>query len=180
MDTDLEILNSIIFKNETTLINIQTFENKQRDLKQYLSNNRTTQQIPRPRLFGNIQSGYVLSYTDRSNNVEVLTDLLLMNNLTGNANLVNMFMNVDPGSLQDVPTPLDTKTMNHFPIKKFSECDDLENDMCAICQSKYEGDDLLTILPCNGNHRYHQGCIEEWLSRFSKKCPSCRQNLEDL
>jgi len=186
MDVDLEILNSLIYKKETTLINLPTFEKKQQDIKQYISRNIPRQlsvnNLPN-RVFRDIQynSSYQINYGGQSPFVNTLPELMyLMNNYTGNSNLMNIFMDINQGSLEDVPTPLDTKKMNQFPTKKYSECDDLENDTCAICQAKYADDDQLTILPCNGHHRYHQNCIEEWLSKFSKKCPSCRQNLDDL
>ncbi|CAG8495982.1 15726_t:CDS:2 [Acaulospora morrowiae] len=47
---------------------------------------------------------------------------------------------------------------------------------CAICLDDFQEDDLLRILPCE--HEYHVGCIDEWLSTKSTKCPLCKFNCD--
>lgn len=174
MTTDLKILKSLVFTYETTLIDIPTFERKERELKRYIARlnsgpRRVSSDLPHP---------MIQHFQQR--NIHNLGALIGLMDLTMNNNMMNMYMNFVQGAQEDVPVTLDTKKINQFTTKKYSECDNLEDDTCAICQVKYEPDDQLTILPCNGHHRYHTACIEEWLSKFSKKCPSCRQNLDDL
>lgn len=170
MTTDLKILQSLVFTCETTLIDIPTFERKDRELKRYIARlNSESRQVVSNLPINSIQHP----------NIYNIGDLLRQLDMTVNNNIITMYMNFTQGALEDVPVTLDTKKINQFPTKKYCECDNLEDDTCAICQIKYTDDEQLTILPCNGHHRYHTQCIEEWLSKFSKNCPSCRQNLDE-
>ncbi|CAN0195880.1 unnamed protein product, partial [Hapterophycus canaliculatus] len=46
---------------------------------------------------------------------------------------------------------------------------------CRVCLSEYEAGNTLRILPCL--HKFHQPCIDEWLSR-SPLCPLCNTSVE--
>jgi hypothetical protein len=51
---------------------------------------------------------------------------------------------------------------------------DLESK-CTICMGKLSKDEMITTLPCN--HIYHSECINEYLSSYNSKCPSCRADI---
>ncbi len=46
---------------------------------------------------------------------------------------------------------------------------------CSICQSEYEPDEVIMILPCE--HHFHKDCAMEWLGKHSKKCPICKESI---
>lgn len=51
---------------------------------------------------------------------------------------------------------------------------------CPICIVDFaEGDDL-RVLPCEGQHRFHQSCVDPWLLELSSSCPICRQDFQAL
>jgi len=200
MTTDLKILKSLVFTYETTLIDIPTFERKDREIKRYIARLNSGPRVVQSNFSHPVLQSFqqhnihnlgaligLMDMTINNNMMNMsinnnMVDMSINNNMVDmsiNNNAMNMYMNIVQGAREDVAVTLDTKQINQFTVKKYSECDNLEDDTCAICQVKYEPDDQLTILPCNGHHRYHTPCIEEWLSKFSKKCPSCRQNLDD-
>jgi len=54
------------------------------------------------------------------------------------------------------------------------------DDMCVICQERFQDGDRLRVLPCN--HSFHVGCIDRWLSGshshnecFTTGCPVCKK-----
>ncbi|OOQ89702.1 hypothetical protein PEBR_06997 [Penicillium brasilianum] len=47
--------------------------------------------------------------------------------------------------------------------------------MCAICTDEFVKNQLLRVLPCG--HLFHQSCVDEWLVRRSRTCPTCRYEL---
>ena len=49
-------------------------------------------------------------------------------------------------------------------------------DVCAICLSPYDNNDILRCLPCQ--HRFHIECIDSWLS-VSATCPLCVRRISD-
>jgi len=121
-------------------------------------------------------SRYASEYTDYRS--PTTTDLL--------RRLFELYLHVNPtGSMEDVPTPLDKKQLNSLQKSKYRE---ITKEMvgtneiataCSICQSDFEQDESVTILPCQGKHQFHTACIDEWLSKFSKKCPNCKEDLEE-
>jgi hypothetical protein len=49
------------------------------------------------------------------------------------------------------------------------------DDHCPICLLEFETGDDLRVLPCTGQHRFHQVCVDPWLLRVSTSCPLCRK-----
>ena len=49
-------------------------------------------------------------------------------------------------------------------------------DECAICIEEYKQGENLKILPCK--HKFHQKCLDEWLTTSGKTCPLCRDDIE--
>lgn len=48
---------------------------------------------------------------------------------------------------------------------------------CPICIVEFEDGDDLRELPCEGNHRFHQECVDPWLLELSSSCPICRHGM---
>ena len=48
-------------------------------------------------------------------------------------------------------------------------------ETCPICIVDFEEGDDLRVLPCEGKHRFHQGCVDPWLLELSSSCPLCRE-----
>lgn len=49
-----------------------------------------------------------------------------------------------------------------------------EERKCMVCMEPFIAGDVLRALPCL--HRYHQRCIDEWLTR-SPECPICKRDI---
>eukprot|EP00831_Metopus_contortus_P048459 TRINITY_DN39530_c0_g1_i3.p2 TRINITY_DN39530_c0_g1~~TRINITY_DN39530_c0_g1_i3.p2 ORF type:complete len:129 (+),score=4.90 TRINITY_DN39530_c0_g1_i3:108-494(+) len=43
---------------------------------------------------------------------------------------------------------------------------------CPICCLEFKNDELVTLLPCDKRHYFHQHCIKHWLSK-NNSCPLC-------
>lgn len=50
-------------------------------------------------------------------------------------------------------------------------------ETCPICIVDFEEGDDLRVLPCEGKHRFHQECVDQWLLELSSSCPICREGL---
>jgi hypothetical protein len=50
--------------------------------------------------------------------------------------------------------------------------------VCAICMSEFAPGDTLRVLPCL--HRFHKGCVDQWLCEARAACPICRENPRHL
>ena len=82
--------------------------------------------------------------------------------------------------LQDVPTPLSEQHKILLERCRLSDMIKREKNrynMCCVCQLNFEQDDALTILPCSGQHYFHDDCLDPWFN-ISKKCPVCRDDIE--
>ena len=86
------------------------------------------------------------------------------------ASRVNAFRNFDDYeallNLDDnIVTALPERYLNQLPVSRYTQenHDNFaeENKNCTICMCHYEIADLFLILPCL--HRFHSGCIKEWL-----------------
>ena len=53
--------------------------------------------------------------------------------------------------------------------------DAIGRETCPICIVDFEEGDDLRVLPCEGHHRFHQECVDQWLLELSSSCPLCRQ-----
>ena len=67
---------------------------------------------------------------------------------------------------------------NDNEIDESSDKDESESneDMCSICLSHFETNDILKMLPCH--HEFHIVCIETWLVERAT-CPMCRTNINN-
>jgi len=71
------------------------------------------------------------------------------------------------------------------PTKASVELDEIVpeaigRETCPICIVDFEEGDDLRVLPCEGNHRFHQRCVDPWLLELSSSCPICRQDFQAL
>ncbi|KAK5208979.1 hypothetical protein LTR20_009026 [Exophiala xenobiotica] len=76
-------------------------------------------------------------------------------------------------------TPLASKIFSVHPIPSHEIN---EEDLCVICQERYEADDLLMELR-NCPHRMHAGCVIEYWDRYhyyDNDCPVCRTSSESI
>jgi Ring finger domain len=48
-------------------------------------------------------------------------------------------------------------------------------ETCPICIVDFQEGDDLRVLPCEGKHRFHQECVDQWLLELSSSCPICRE-----
>ncbi|KAF2761137.1 hypothetical protein EJ05DRAFT_497695 [Pseudovirgaria hyperparasitica] len=46
---------------------------------------------------------------------------------------------------------------------------------CAICAEEFERGQDVRVLPCD--HKFHAGCVDQWLLNVSGTCPLCRIDL---
>jgi hypothetical protein len=53
-------------------------------------------------------------------------------------------------------------------------------ETCPICILDFEEGDDLRVLPCEGQHRFHQQCVDPWLLELSSSCPICRHDFHAL
>lgn len=51
-----------------------------------------------------------------------------------------------------------------------------EHKTCTICMEDFADGDELRMLPCF--HRFHKGCVDEWLRR-SGTCPTCKHRVDE-
>jgi hypothetical protein len=47
-------------------------------------------------------------------------------------------------------------------------------ETCPICIVDFEDGDDVRVLPCEGQHVFHQACVDPWLLELSSSCPICR------
>lgn len=55
----------------------------------------------------------------------------------------------------------------------FDNSIDNEHQMCTVCQCDFEDGDVIKVLGCD--HRFHDDCVEGWLTGEKNECPLCRQ-----
>mmetsp|Transcript_73971 Transcript_73971/g.176050 ORF Transcript_73971/g.176050 Transcript_73971/m.176050 type:complete len:293 (-) Transcript_73971:105-983(-) len=85
------------------------------------------------------------------------------------AHLLNQLATMQTGLDRDVIDSL-TATASY----EASVDADGEFSKCMVCLESFQAKDELRILPCL--HRYHKGCVDEWLSR-SAECPVCKFDI---
>ncbi|OMJ13859.1 E3 ubiquitin-protein ligase SDIR1 [Smittium culicis] len=53
-----------------------------------------------------------------------------------------------------------------------------EDSECLICFETINVGDFIRLIPCL--HRFHKGCLDNWLTSRSGSCPNCRYDLRPL
>jgi Ring finger domain len=65
-------------------------------------------------------------------------------------------------------------------MKEDFDSDEGVHSTCTICVSDFKDMDVVATLPCQGNHRFHRGCVWTWLqgsNDCNKRCPNCRERV---
>ncbi|KAA6428738.1 MAG: zinc finger family protein [Trebouxia sp. A1-2] len=78
-------------------------------------------------------------------------------------------------SLEDVKLTAPPELLATMPLDMCLKGGAWDNKACSICQSEYEPDEVIMILPCE--HHFHKDCAMEWLGKHSKKCPICKESV---
>jgi len=91
--------------------------------------------------------------------------------------------NDDHGEGPSTPSPT-TLTRSHGFESQYGirVRDDLSpeamgRETCPICIVDFEEGDDIRVLPCEGKHRFHPECVDQWLLKLSSSCPICRQGM---
>ena len=77
-----------------------------------------------------------------------------------------------PPSLSDAP---DTKGPTLPTFYGACGCDDDGSPQCYICLEEFHGGEEIRELPCR--HAFHRKCVDKWLLRSSRRCPTCRAEV---
>ena len=75
-------------------------------------------------------------------------------------------------SLSDAP---DTKGPTLPTFYGACGCDDDGSPQCYICLEEFHGGEEIRELPCR--HAFHRKCVDKWLLRSSRRCPTCRAEV---
>ncbi len=115
----------------------------------------------------------ILSHLNRRTLASNLTDTIL-NSLFTN---FNQFMEQnlqDFQDLEDVKVTLSEDEFNKLDL--VTDKDLINGKQCNICLEDLTEEELSnnTLIQLKCKHIYHNGCIKEWLTKQSTKCPSCR------
>ncbi|OSD07120.1 hypothetical protein PYCCODRAFT_1442528 [Trametes coccinea BRFM310] len=80
-----------------------------------------------------------------------------------------------------IPRPPKLPTTEATPVtEKDVVPDAIGRETCPICIVDFEEGDDLRVLPCEGHHRFHRDCVDQWLLELSSSCPICRQDFHAL
>ncbi|PIL35805.1 hypothetical protein GSI_01465 [Ganoderma sinense ZZ0214-1] len=79
-----------------------------------------------------------------------------------------------------VPRPAKASEKEKQEGEKDVVPDAIGRETCPICIVDFEEGDDLRVLPCEGHHRFHQECVDQWLLELSSSCPLCRQDFQAL
>lgn len=55
--------------------------------------------------------------------------------------------------------------------------DEQEPPECCVCQIPFDDDAEIKRTPCQ--HYFHKECLGNWLGKYARSCPLCRNDLED-
>ena len=58
-------------------------------------------------------------------------------------------------------------------FQQFAADDSITGDRCSVCQDDIEVGRRMMRLDCDGQHTFHQECVEGWFDEH-KTCPNCR------
>ncbi|KAL3634125.1 hypothetical protein CASFOL_021179 [Castilleja foliolosa] len=83
--------------------------------------------------------------------------------------------NLDAGGGRDIITTTSTSSDDHIDHDEETDDDDDDDDKaaaadCAVCLDEFYGDVGVLV---NCGHKFHVGCINEWLKE-KNNCPLCR------
>ncbi|KAL0047082.1 hypothetical protein WJX82_006047 [Trebouxia sp. C0006] len=78
-------------------------------------------------------------------------------------------------NLEDVKLTAPPELLATMPLDMCLKGGPWDDKACSICQSEYEPDEVIMILPCE--HHFHKDCAMEWLGKHSKKCPICKESI---
>jgi Ring finger domain len=56
----------------------------------------------------------------------------------------------------------------------------IRRETCPICIADLEDSDDVCVLPCKGNHVFHQACVDDWPFELPIPCPICRHGTSSL
>lgn len=67
-------------------------------------------------------------------------------------------------------------TLPTFYGARGGDCDgDCDAPQCYVCLEAFRGGEEIRELPCR--HAFHRACVDKWLLRSSRKCPTCRAEV---
>lgn len=72
---------------------------------------------------------------------------------------------------------VERSVIDALPVFKFAALQGLKEGLeCAVCLSRFEGPDVLRLMP-KCRHAFHVVCVDTWLES-NCTCPLCRQRVE--
>lgn len=72
---------------------------------------------------------------------------------------------------------VERSVIDALPVFKFASLQGLKEGLeCAVCLSRFEGSEVLRLLP-KCSHAFHVDCVDTWLESHST-CPLCRHRVE--
>jgi hypothetical protein len=83
--------------------------------------------------------------------------------------LPNMAKSSFDGSMKSSQADDETTRSTSVPEKTTSIVK-TGNSTCAICTDEFVKNQLVRVLPCG--HLFHQNCVDEWLVKRSRTCPT--------
>jgi hypothetical protein len=61
-----------------------------------------------------------------------------------------------------------------LPTVVYTDRREVTSPECSICLCDFDLGELVTTLPCDGKHSFHETCIRKWLQR-QNSCPLCQK-----
>lgn len=78
---------------------------------------------------------------------------------------------------EDVKVPLSEIGINNLKYEDYDSLKHNKCELCSICQSNFENNKKITILPCD--HYFHNECIGPWFKEYHHICPICRKDVNE-
>ena len=127
-----------------------------------LTDNENTQDIQR--------------YINRRNQF-IRSNITNINNIITNFSRTFSMFNEIPQNLESVKLVVPQEELDKNIIVEFKNLDEeirSKNEMCTVCQYKFNNDDKVRHLNwcC---HVFHHECIDSWLLNSSHICPNCKK-----
>ena len=98
-------------------------------------------------------------------------------NSTETQNQASMSYSSDRSTLKPTGSGVTVVVEEPVPLSPTPAVDptSIGHETCPICILDFELGDDLRVLPCEGKHRFHQHCVDQWLLEMSSSCPLCRE-----